>query len=148
MELTTEARFAGLWSVAREIEDLAGGPSGRFRGLARLTRETVGGAPGLRYEEHGRLTLGAAKLQASRAYLWRPDGAREVEVLFDDGRPFHRFDWGRIESADVHVCGKDRYELRYSFSRESWRVEWRVTGPAKDYRASTLYLRPLGRDDQ
>ncbi len=137
MALTTEARFAGLWSVTRDIEDLSGGPSGRFRGLARLIREEGG----LRYAEQGWLRLGAQKMQAHRVYLWRYDGPTGVRVLFEDGTPFHRFDWSRIESRDEHLCGRDRYEVRYSFARESWHAHWRVTGPFKDYAATSRYLR-------
>jgi hypothetical protein len=137
MTLTTEARFAGLWTVSREIEDLAGGPPGRFRGLGRIAPD----GEGLRYAEHGRLTVGAARMQASRVYLWRPEGPTRVRVLYEDGRPFHVFDWSRVESADAHLCGEDRYEVAYSFSAESWRVRWRVTGPAKDYVSKTLYIR-------
>ena len=137
MTLTTEARFSGVWSVRRDIEDFAGGPTGRFRGLARLTSEPGG----LRYAEQGWLRLGAQKMQAHRVYLWRFEGETGVAVLFEDGAPFHRFDWARAESADVHLCGRDRYEVRYSFARESWRAHWRVTGPFKDYAASSQYLR-------
>jgi hypothetical protein len=134
---TLQDRFAGVWTVAREIEDLGGGPSGRFRGLARLTPEPGG----LRYAEQGLLTLGQARMTASRAYLWREDGPTAVAVAFEDGRPFHRFDWGRPESADEHLCGEDRYVVRYSFAAESWHAHWRVTGPRKNYAAVSRYLR-------
>jgi hypothetical protein len=137
MALTTDARFAGLWSVTRDIEDFAGGPAGRFRGIARLTREEGG----LRYAEQGWLRLGAQKMQAHRVYLWRFDGARRVRVLFDDGRPFHVFDWSGVESADEHLCARDLYKVRYSFARESWHAHWRVTGQMKDYAATSRYLR-------
>lgn len=137
MTLTTEARFAGLWSVAREIEDFAGGPPGRFRGLARVTPD----GSGLRYAEQGLMTLGQARMQASRAYLWRPDGPTAVQVLFEDGAPFHRFDWARAECADAHLCGADHYAVRYSFAADGWHAHWRVTGPRKDYESRTRYLR-------
>jgi hypothetical protein len=138
MGLTTQARFGGVWTVARDIEDLAGGPSGRFRGLARITPD----GDGLRYAEQGALTLGAAKMMASRVYLWRLDGPTGVQVLFEDGAPFHRFDWGRIESTDEHQCGADHYAVRYSFVAETWHAHWRVTGPRKNYASSARYLRP------
>jgi hypothetical protein len=137
MGLTTEARFAGVWSVSRDIEDLGGGPSGRFRGLVRITPD----GEGLRYAEQGLLTLGQAKMQASRVYLWRLEGATGVRVLYEDGRPFHRFDWGRTECADEHRCGEDHYAVRYSFAAESWHAHWRVRGPRKDYASTSRYLR-------
>jgi hypothetical protein len=137
MGLTTEARFRGVWTVARDIEDFSGGPSGRFRGLARITVE----GDGLRYAEQGLLTLGASKTQAARVYLWRPEGPTGVTVLFDDGRQFHRFDWGRTTCEDVHHCGQDVYEVRYSFAADGWHAHWRVRGPRKDYASTSRYLR-------
>ena len=137
MTMTTEARFAGVWSVAREIEDFAGGPPGRFRGLARITPD----GEGLRYAEQGLLTLGPARMTAERVYLWRLEGPTGVRVLYADGAPFHRFDWGRVECDDTHQCGPDHYAVRYSFAAESWHAHWRVTGPRKDYASATRYLR-------
>jgi hypothetical protein len=137
MGLTTEARFAGIWSVARDIEDHAGGPSGRFRGLARITPD----GEGLRYAEQGLLTLGAAKLQASRVYLWRFDGPTGVRVLHEDGADFHQFDWARATCEAEHLCGADLYVARYSFAAESWHAHWRVTGPRKNYESHARYLR-------
>ncbi|TVQ58346.1 MAG: trigger factor [Rhodobacteraceae bacterium] len=137
MTLTTEARFAGLWRVARDIEDHGGGPNGRFRGLARITVE----GDGLRYVEYGKLSLGAAAMQATRTYLWRPLVGRAVDVRFEDGRPFHRFDWSRAECSDEHLCGEDFYRVRYSFAADSWHAHWRVEGPHKDYTSRTLYIR-------
>ena len=137
MTLTTQARFAGLWRVSREIEDHACGHDGRFRGVARLTPEEGG----LRYAEQGMLTLGASRMQASRVYLWRFDGPTGVRVLKEDGAAFHRFDWSAVESRDEHLCGADRYEVRYSFAAESWHAHWRVRGPRKDYASTTRYIR-------
>ena len=142
MAMTTQDRFGGVWTVTRETEDFASGQPGRFRGLARIRAES----DGLIYEEHGRLILGAAKMQASRRYRWRPEGGTQVAVLFEDGRAFHRFDWGRAVSTDSHQCGEDRYEVRYSFGEERWHAHWRVTGPDKDYKATSLYLRPMAGD--
>jgi hypothetical protein len=137
MTMTTEARFAGAWTVARQIEDLGGGPSGRFKGIARITPDDEG----LRYDEQGLMTLGAAKLMATRVYLWRPEGPTRVRVLFDDGRPFHLFDWARPEWSDEHLCGQDRYAVRYTFAGDSWHAHWRVTGPSKNYVMSSRYIR-------
>ena len=137
MVLTTHQRFAGVWSVARDIEDMGGGPSGRFRGLARITPD----GEGLRYAEQGLLKLGQAKMTAARVYLWRLEGASGVAVLYEDGAPFHRFDWARTQCADSHQCGEDHYAVRYSFAAESWHTHWRVTGPRKNYASTALYLR-------
>jgi hypothetical protein len=142
MTMTTQARFAGVWTVTREIEDFATGRPGRFRGLARITAL----AEGLRYAEYGTLTLGTARMQATRVYLWQPEGATGVRVLFDDGRFFHRFDWGQTISTDDHQCEADHYAVRYNFGVEGWHVHWRVQGPAKDYAATTRFLRPVQGD--
>jgi len=137
MVLTTHQRFAGVWSVTRDIEDMGGGPSGRFRGLARITPD----GEGLRYAEQGLLKLGQAKMTAARVYLWRLEGESGVAVLYEDGAPFHRFDWARTQCADSHQCGEDHYAVRYSFAAESWHTHWRVTGPRKNYASTALYLR-------
>ncbi len=137
MVLTTHTRFVGVWSVTRDIEEMGGGPSGRFRGLARITPD----GDGLRYAEQGLLTLGQAKMTAARVYLWRLEGDSGVAVRYEDGAPFHRFDWRQTQSADEHQCGADRYAVRYSFAAESWHAHWRVTGPRKNYASTTLYLR-------
>lgn len=123
--------FAGDWQIDREIEDVKGGRHGRFTGRARFTRSPEG----LRYREEGRLALdGAPEMAATRDYLWRDAGAGAVEVLFADGRPFHRFLLDEPDPAAEHACPPDTYRVRYDFSRwPRWRAEWRVTGPRKDY---------------
>lgn len=133
-----EDRFGGLWRVDRSIEDFYADQTGRFRGLARIRPQ----GDALRYEENGRLTLGASTTQASRAYLWRPGRGKLAHVSFEDGRAFHSFDWGRTISEDSHICGEDRYAVRYSFTAASWRAHWRVVGPRKDYQMNALYIRP------
>ncbi len=142
MVLTTQTRFVGVWSVTRDIDDMGGGPSGRFRGLARITPD----AEGLHYAEQGLLTLGEARMTAARVYLWRLEGPSGVCVLYEDCAPFHRFDWRQTQSADEHQCGADHYAVRYSFAAESWHAHWRVTGPRKNYASTTLYLRASPSD--
>jgi hypothetical protein len=139
MTMTTQQRFCGLWTVSREIEDFAGGQPGRFRGLARIVEEDGR----LRYSEQGSLVLGAARMLATRTYFWVPEAGTGVAVLFEDGRPFHRFDWGETVSAAEHLCPPDSYSVRYNFGAESWHAHWRVKGPAKDWAATSLYLRPM-----
>jgi hypothetical protein len=144
MALTTRARFAGLWSVARDIDDRLGGQQGRFRGLARITP-----APdGLRYAEQGLLVIGQARTQASRVYQWRDAGPRRIDVRYEDGAPFHVIDWSGVEWRDAHRCGQDDYAVRYSFAASSWHAHWRVTGPRKEYTSSTRYLRAAPQDAQ
>ncbi len=125
------AAFAGDWEIDRTIEDVRAGQTGRFTGRARFTP-----APeGLRYREEGTLLLGdAAPMTATRDYFWRDGGAGAIEVLFGDGRYFHRFLPDETDPADTHDCPPDTYRVRYSFARwPRWEAEWRVTGPRKDY---------------
>ena len=133
--MLTLHHFIGSWRVERTIEDRRG-PPGRFAGLARLSPE----GEGLRYREEGTLTLGDGRpMAAHRDYLWREAGDG-IDVLFADGRPFHRFrPEGRALGSD-HPCGRDLYRVTYDFAAwPRWTADWTVTGPAKDYRMLTAY---------
>ena len=73
--------FAGLWRIARLIEDHLGG-QGVFDGTVRFVPD----GNGLHYREEGLLTLDkATPMRAERSYHWRPgpDGAIEVLVALD-----------------------------------------------------------------
>jgi hypothetical protein len=117
----------GVWRLTREIEDRRGGVAGRLEGTSRWLRD----ADGLRQEEEGVLTMGAGpSMQARRVYLWRAAGDG-IEVLFEDGRPFHGLGSGRL--SDRHWCDPDTYDVGYDFTRwPHWTQRWRVTGPRKD----------------
>ncbi len=134
--------FAGVWTMERAIKDRRAGASGSFTGLARLT--PVGSD--LAYAEEGRLRLGAGPaVAASRRHLWRRADAA-IEVLFEDGRPFHRFDPTEDAPGARHGCPPDAYHVRYDFARwPVWRTEWRVVGPRKDYTMVTAYEPARGR---
>jgi hypothetical protein len=126
--------FEGDWRVARRIEDALTGQEGRFVGAASFVRDDVG----LRYSEKGMLTLGEASMEAERVYLWHPsDGG--IEVLFDDGRAFHRID----DSAEAaHWCDPDQYDVSYDFGDwPKWSSRWAVKGPRKDYVMVSEYRR-------
>jgi hypothetical protein len=135
------AAFEGLWEIERAVEDLRAGRGGRLTGQARFTP-----APGgLAYREEGRLVLGdGPAMTATRRYLWRDGGAGTIEVLFEDGRLFHRFCADEPEPAAEHACPPDRYRVRYDFRAwPRWRAEWRALGPRKDYRTVTRFS-PIG----
>jgi hypothetical protein len=133
------AAFEGDWLLARAVEDLRAGETGTLTGTARFTHD----AGGLAYLEEGTLTLGAGPAgAASRRYLWRDAGAGAIEVLFPDGRFFHRFHPDEPAPAAVHDCPPDRYRVRYDFrSWPRWTAEWRVRGPRKNYVTVTHYQR-------
>lgn len=128
--------FAGSWLLRRVIADARAGAEGRMEGQAifRADRD------GLVCDEEGQLSYGGgAALVATRRYLWRSPARRWIAVSFADGRPFHGFALGASAEA-VHICGPDRYEVCYDFTRwPDWRAVWRVAGPRKDYVSVTDY---------
>ena len=82
---------------------------------------------------------GQPKMAAERRYFW----AQDLSVYFEDGRFFHRVP---AEGGTAHHwCDPDRYTLVYDFSGwPRFTVDWRVTGPRKNYSAHTSYCRLSG----
>jgi len=131
--------FKGRWHLSRRINDSTAGGTGLFEGIATLRPD----GQGMIYEEAGELRLeGVSGMKATRRYLWREGESGLVEVFFDDGRDFHRFDpEGGVVSA-WHDCPPDLYEVSYNFTRwPEWQATWRVKGPRKDYTMITDYRR-------
>lgn len=130
--------FEGHWAIRRDIEDRLVGQTGEFRGSAVLRD---GGDGHWLWHETGVMHLGdGTPFTAERRYRWRADGAG-IEVLFDDGRPFHRFDPGGAPQV-AHWCNPDDYRVRYDFGGwPDWRAEWTVSGPRKDYTMISRYSR-------
>nr|WP_275116135.1 DUF6314 family protein [Aliiroseovarius subalbicans] len=130
--------FEGRWRLSRRIEDAKTGGTGLFEGVAVFTREGAG----LAYEEAGELRLpDGPGMAATRRYTWRPgDGA--IDVMFDDGRDFHRIALDQPVVTAFHDCPPDFYEVSYNFTHwPDWRAIWRVTGPRKDYTMISDYRR-------
>ena len=138
--LSISDRFLGLWTIERDILDLDSEWIGRFDGQARFAPVNSG----LHYREEGQLAFGGLEsMTATREYIWRFPGGRRIEVMFEDGSPFHAFDMGRGRAEATHFCDPDQYDVAYDFSRwPEWRAEWRVEGPRKDYRMVSIYRRP------
>lgn len=128
--------FAGVWTVKRTIEDRLSG-AGQFEGRALFAPDDTG----LRYEEEGVLTLcTGASMRAERVYLWRMGEGGLIEVLFDDGRPFHRFDPSLGGAGERHYCDPDIYDVVYDFGYwPNWTSTWSVTGPRKSYTLRSDY---------
>ena len=135
------ADFEGRWRIARRIEDNWMGTTGLFEGVARFTVD----GQGLAYHEVGELKLPQeAPLAASRRFLWRVDGDG-IEVLYEDGAPFHRIAGGHRVVQAWHACGQDDYEVSYNFTRwPGWRAIWKVRGPRKDSLSISDYSRLRG----
>lgn len=132
--------FAGAWRVERDIEDAKSGQTTRFDGTALFTPD----GKGLIYDEEGQMHLpGQPPMHASRRYLWRKVKGG-IDVLFDDGRPFHHIGGGTEPQAD-HICTPDLYQVSYDFGHwPDWRATWRVSGPRKDYVMHSHY-RPVAQ---
>ena len=128
--------FEGRWYLSRVIEDARTGGQGLFEGEAVFTPQ----GDALRYVETGLLRLdGQAGMTATRVYLWRPDPTG-IGVFFEDGRPFHSFDFAPSAQA-THWCDPDDYAVRYDFSQwPHWTAHWVVTGPRKDYVMTSRYV--------
>ena len=120
--------FHRSWQVERVIDDRHGGSAMSFSGEinTRLDKDA------LIWTETGQLTTPAGAFQAERINLWR-DTSRGIEVLFQNGDPFHQIERSQNPSAS-HPCAPDSYELRYNFRDwPNWSLEVEVKGPRKDY---------------
>lgn len=128
--------FQGVWALEREISDLKAGQSGTFSGVARLSPVECG----LLYEESGTLALkNSATMEAKRSFHWKGQGS-DIQVLFEDGRPFHRIECAAPICRDMHFCDPDIYRVVYDFRDwPKWEVEWDVQGPRKTYLMRSVY---------
>ncbi|MGG7565736.1 DUF6314 family protein [Rhodovulum sp. DZ06] len=131
----------GRWRLTRRIEDFHAAQEGAFHGEAELRHEP--GAPDrLAWEEEGLLRLGKAEARGRRAYLWRLQPPDVVEISHADGRFFHLLRVKGDGDAVSHDCPPDLYKGEYRFETpDRWTLEWRVTGPRKDYRMLTVHER-------
>ncbi len=136
------AEFAGLWRITRRIDDLRAGQVICGQGMATFAAVA---ADRLTCDEALTLQLpGQGTVQGQRRYLWESEEGA-INVLFEDGRFFHRIALGGLRSEDLHDCPPDLYAGDYDFSNwPLWRARWRVRGPRKDYVMVTTYSREGG----
>ena len=135
MGIATEGWFRGDWRVARLVTDPRGRPTAAFAGTCRFAPDGAG----LVCEETGVLRHRGERFPARRVTLWRFPRAGRIEVRFADGRPFHAFSVEQPEAE--HLCGRDRYAVRYDFDADRFLSRWVVRGPAKAYAMTTRYRR-------
>jgi hypothetical protein len=131
------AWLTGTWSVDRAIN----GRAHAFTGTAEFMAQ---GDDRLRWEEHGRLVLGAYSGPASRVLLIVRDPAGSGhEVFFDDGRLFHALDLAAsARCAAEHPCGPDLYRGTYAVEGDDvLRVVWHVEGPGRADVIESVYRR-------
>ncbi|CTQ32407.1 DUF6314 family protein [Jannaschia rubra] len=137
--MTPADRLAGLAGRWRTLRVLRHGDGTRARFLGVSTWAPDGTV--LRCTEAGTLEQAGRRYEAHRVTLWRAT-VQGVEVLFADGRPFHRLPVPGDRAVVRHDCAPDVYDIAYDFrARTRWTLRWRVRGPRKDYRALTRYLR-------
>ena len=129
----------GRWRIARTITDLRAGRDAAFTGTALIARDPEAGDGSLTWHEDGRLVSAAHAGRAERRLRIVPAGPA-WEVLFADGRPFHPLDLRTGRCEVLHPCGADRYAGLYALAADgALRIEWRVTGPAKDMLIAGAY---------
>ena len=127
----------GNWSVNRVIDDRHAVQTATFTGSASFTATGTD----LAYLETGELALGSATMKAERRYTWTCHANRAC-VTHADGSPFHTFTLSDGRAKAEHLCGEDLYLGAYRFeAQDAWRVTWTVSGPRKDYTATTMYRR-------
>lgn len=133
----------GTWSLTRVVDDRVAGERRDVRGTATLEQESPGR---IRWSETGTMTWGGHAVPVSRTlyierHLDRGDGAWSVH--FEDGRLFHPWAVGtRVD----HLCAPDHYRGLVEVDAEDepvtrWSVEWRASGPEKDYVMRTRLTR-------
>lgn len=141
IELPDMADFAGSWHIQRTIEDRLSDKSFSHNGTASLVAGGFEG--GMIYREVGELGFGDSEgaLEATHLFLWKPH-PRGIEIFLQDGKLFHLMQMDRLMPDSEHFNTPDMYYIIYDFSQwPSWGVQWRVRGPAKDFRMNTTYSR-------
>jgi hypothetical protein len=134
----TLAFLLGRWSIERVICDYRDGSEATFSGVAVVTP----GDEGASYVEAGQLRRGSHSGPARRTLAFRELAGGGVAVDFADGRPFIELDLAAGRWAGTHPCRADRYELSFeALGPDRMHETWRVTGPAKDYGAETVWRR-------
>jgi hypothetical protein len=124
--------LVGTWTLTRVVDDRLAGERRHVVGTATLSLESP---DRVRWSEEGTMTWGGRSVEVGRTlYVERGDGG--WFVYFSDGRPFHPWSVG---SAVEHPCGRDLYAGRISGDAERWTVEWRASGPEKDYVMTTVH---------
>lgn len=130
----TQSYFEGDWQLVRIIENVTEGVIGEVWGQARFMPD----GEGLACSESGVLRFGGHDFHTGRRSLWRFEDER-IEVLYQDGRPFH--DFLTRDPIALQISGDARYRISYEFDRGTWLARWEMTGPSETYRMDTRYRR-------
>lgn len=122
----------GAWTLSRVVDDRRAGQRRDVRGSATLALESPGR---VRWSETGTMTWGDHVVEVERT-LFVVRRGEEWFVEFSDGRPFHPWAVGRPVE---HPCAADHYVGLIEVGEDGWTVEWRATGPEKDYVMTTVH---------
>jgi len=136
--LASLASLEGVWSLDRIVRH-SDGREDVFSGTSTFLRS----GPRLVQNEDGMLTPAGSRtpLKATRTYIWTQND-NQIDVMFDDMRPFHRFQTGVDAVNATHLCPPDRYEVAYDFAGfPRWSSTWTVEGPRKAYKMTNLFVR-------
>lgn len=133
------ARFlVGEWRLRRRLVSLEPVMSGTAEGMACFEPRPEG----LAYYEAVDVDYADHEGPATRAYRYHLSQPWCARVHFEDGRFFHAFDLRDGRWRAEHRCGDDVYLGGFRVLRAGlWIARWRVFGPRKDLRISTLYER-------
>ncbi|APZ42166.1 DUF6314 family protein [Acidihalobacter ferrooxydans] len=130
--------LCGQWRLTRRLASLDTQRSGTATGQADFS--LLEGT--LRFHETLQLRFDGYCGQATREHRYRLVEPHCAEVCFTDDRLFHRLDLRRGRWRDVHLCGEDVYYGSFRvLGPELWITRWRVRGPRKDLRITTLLER-------
>ncbi len=131
----TQDYFRGDWRLVRIIENVPEGIIGEVWGEATFASD----ANALTCREQGVMRFQGADFHTERTSLWRFPEPGRVEVLYEDGRPFHDF----LTRDPIALTIEDdaRYEIVYDFEPGTWISRWQLLGPGRNYMMTTRYRR-------
>lgn len=131
----TQDYFRGQWLLVRIIENVPEGIIGEVWGEA----EFVNDSEGMACRERGVMRFQGTDFHMERTSLWRFPEAGRVEVLYEDGRPFH--DFLTRDPIALTIEEDARYEIVYDFKPGTWISRWQLLGPGRNYMMTTRYRR-------
>ena len=131
----TQDYFRGGWLLVRIIENVPEGIIGEVWGEAEFSED----GEGLACREQGVMRFGGADHHVERTSLWRFPEPGRVEVLYEDGRPFH--DFLTRDPIALSIEEDARYEIVYDFEPATWISRWQLLGPGRNYMMTTRYRR-------
>lgn len=142
--------FLGSWRVSKRVLDERLGRTAEMAGHCVFEPAQ---AVELRQCETVQTMLDGQSYPAVQTYFWRFDSKSSVVLWFSDRRFFCAADLGAppsdapirpAQAALRHDCPPDSYKGVLAVDGDDrWRLQWRVTGPRKNYHLDAVYQRAL-----